>query len=94
MHFGEQHLLYIQFKNVFNVFLFCFMLSFFSAFLSFIVDLFILRPFMTEVTQLSDVTSDVTTFDDLTFPLEKWRKGEFDVDRNDVFNREYYIKNY
>ena len=33
---------------------------------------------------MSDVTSDVMTFAELKFILVKWRKGEFDVDGNDV----------
>ena len=39
---------------------------------------------------MSDVTSDVMTFPELKFTVEKWRKGEFDVDRNDV-NRDISV---
>ena len=37
---------------------------------------------MTEGTFLSEVTSEVKTFAELKFTLEKWHKGELDVDRN------------
>ena len=33
---------------------------------------------------LSDIMSDVMTFAELKFDLEKWRKGKFDVYWNDL----------
>lgn len=34
---------------------------------------------MTQMTLLSDITSDIMMFTELKFTQEKWHKGEFDV---------------
>ena len=55
----------------------------------------IFTPFiMMQVTLLSYVTSNVMTFTELKFGLEKWRKGEFNVGRNDVKRGNIYKYKY
>ena len=39
-------------------------------------------PFIMQVTLVSDITSDVMTFSELKFSLEKWHEGIFNVNRN------------
>jgi len=38
-----------------------------------------------QVTYLSDITSDLTTFTERKFTLENWGKGEYDVDWNILY---------
>ena len=41
-------------------------------------------PSILKAMSLSDIISNITTFVDLKFSLEKWCKGEFDIDWNSV----------
>jgi len=66
--------------SCFNVILLYFKLL--QHLLSYIVNLIVLRLF--NMTYVSDVMLGVMNIAELKFTLEKWRKGEFEVSRNDV----------